>query len=41
MMQLIVKTMDIKLELNGVTCLIGPSNSGKTTFLKKFYWVIL
>lgn len=35
MMQLTVKNMDITLELNGTTCLIGPTNSGKTTFLKK------
>ena len=36
MESLVVKTMNINMELNGkVTHVIGPTNSGKTLFLKK------
>ena len=36
MEKLVVKRMDVDIELNGlVTAVIGPTNSGKTTLLKK------
>ncbi len=36
MEKLVVKKMDLDIELNGlVTAVIGPTNSGKTTLLKK------
>ena len=38
---LVVKSMDINIELNGkITNVIGPTNSGKTVFLKKLINVI-
>ena len=34
--KLVVKKMDVNIELNGlITAVIGPTNSGKTTLLKK------
>lgn len=35
MMQLAIKSMDVTLNLNGITSVIGPCKSGKTTLLKK------
>ena len=36
MEKLVVKRMDVNIELNGlITAVIGPTNSGKTTLLKK------
>ena len=41
MEKLEVKSMDINIELNGlITNVIGPTNSGKTVFLKKLINVI-